>query len=69
MVTNITSTVTFDDMVTPEEKQQLKDALASIPQLRENLRKAERIGLDVTAQIAELDESEKKIQKLLAELK
>lgn len=60
--------ITFDKLITPEEKLMLENMLIQIPTIRENLRKAKRLGLDTESPLAELEESERKIRALLAEL-
>ena len=68
MSQNIPEIPEFKDILSPEQIAGLRQALNSIPKLRENIQKAQRAGIDVGNQLAELDETERQYRKLLAEL-
>jgi hypothetical protein len=52
------------DILTPEQKKALKDAMAQIPVIKAQIELAKKAGLDVSAQEKQLAELEKQVQLL-----
>lgn len=68
MSQNLPQIPEFKDILTPEQISGLRQALDSIPRLRENIQKANRAGVPVEGQLEQLDDLERQYRKLLAEL-
>ena len=68
MTDTLEDIVDFENILSQNDKDQLRLGLDKIAKMRRNISKAKRAGLDVRDMDTKLDEMESKISKLLAEL-
>ena len=68
MADEIDGIVDFENILSSQDKDKLQRALDAIPRMRRNVQKATRAGIDTGDMSTKIDEMEKKINRLIAEL-
>lgn len=68
MVDELPPILQFEELLTSADKQRLQAALAAIPIIRRNIQKAKRAGIDTGDLEMQVDDAEKRLNRLLAEL-